>query len=378
MIDKKYFCYEIYKNISIWSDQNKVKYNPCSIFQGHIKETKDVDIAKVWNSPEHLKIKQMVETDTRIPGCDVCYQEEAAGRTSRRNNTKKLYEDFHCDTNINLNSPQSIDYSVGNLCNLKCVICGPNSSTSWLSDYQKMSPDINIELFKYNKNIQKLLDDESVLRNIKTIHFHGGGEPLLSNNHLDLLNKIKDVKGLKDVRVFYNTNGTVIPNDTTMELWEQCLLVELYFSIDDISSRFEYQRTGANWEKVCNNIEIMKKIMPHNHMFNVNCVWSLLNLYYLDEVFDWYNATLKTNRYGDPSNFILQKAVGETEIKNLTESSLDVLKNKFSLHPRLFDLVKSIPKGTEDNQVFWNYINKLDSIRNTEFRKVFPEWSLLI
>jgi len=378
MIDKKYFCYEIYKNISIWSNQNKVRYNPCSLFQGYIKETKDVDIAKVWNSPEHLKIKQMVETDTRIPGCDVCYREEAAGRKSRRNNTKKLYEDFHCDTNINLNSPQSIDYSVGNLCNLKCVICGPNSSTSWLSDYQQMRPDVNIELFKYNKNIQKLLDDESVLGNIKTIHFHGGGEPLLSNNHLDLLNKIKDVKGLKDVRVFYNTNGTVIPNDTTMELWEQCLLVELYFSIDDISSRFEYQRTGANWEKVCNNIEIMKKIMPHNHMFNVNCVWSLLNLYYLDEVFDWYNATLKTNRYGDPSNFILQKAVGETEIKNLTESSLDVLKNKFSLHPRLFDLVKSIPKGTEDNQVFWNYINRLDNVRNTEFRKVFPEWSLLI
>ena len=98
MKNKKYFCYEIYKNISIWSTQNGVKYNPCSIYNGSYATTDTVDIGQVWNNPAHQDLKRCVETDTPISGCQVCYDEEAVGRKSRRQSVKQTWEDFLHDT----------------------------------------------------------------------------------------------------------------------------------------------------------------------------------------------------------------------------------------------------------------------------------------
>jgi len=377
MKNKKYFCYEIYKNISIWSTQNGVKYNPCSIYSGSYATTDTVDIGQVWNNPAHQDLKRCVETDTPISGCQVCYDEEAVGRKSRRQSVKQTWEDFLHDTNIDLDKPQGIDYSVGNLCNLKCVICGPNNSTAWISDWEKLYPENNIESYKYNKNIQNLLSDKDTLSNIRSIHFHGGGEPLLSNNHYDLLVKIKEAKGLADVKVFYNCNGTTIPTQQVLDIWEECLLVEIYLSIDDMGERFNYQRTGADWNTLVANIKTMEKILPHNHMFKINCVWSYLNLYYINELYDWYQANLSTNRYGDPVDFILQKGLGPCSISQLPADTKDLLRQRFIGYPQLTSIVDSIPKGNSSVK-FWTYVNKLDKIRKTSFNKVCPEWSKLI
>ena len=375
--NKKYFCYEIYKNLSIWSTQNRVNYNPCSIYSGSYATTDTVDVEQVWNNTAHQYLKDCVETDTPIVGCQICYDEEKAGRKSRRQSVKQTWEEFLHDTNIDLERPQSIDYSVGNLCNLKCVICGPNNSTAWIGDWKKLYPDNDINPYKYDKNIQNLLGDDNTLSNLRNIHFHGGGEPLLSNDHYDLLCKIKQLKGLGDVKIFYNCNATTIPSKKVLDIWEECLLVEIYLSLDDIGERFNYQRTGADWNTVVANIETMKKILPHNHMFKINCVWSYLNLYYLDELYDWYKENLLTNRYGDPVDFILQKGLGTCSIRELPIETKNVLLNKFDNYPQLSKIVQSIPSGSNTG-TFWSYINNLDTVRKTSFKTVCPDWSKLI
>ena len=107
----------------------------------------------------------------------------------------------------------------------------------------------------------------------------------MTENHINLLKRIQEVKGLTDVRVFYNTNGTQIVSDLVLELWKKCKLVELYFSIDDVGLRFDYQRTGAEWDQIVLNLQWYFEHMPHNHMFNINCTWGYLNLFYLDYAF---------------------------------------------------------------------------------------------
>ena len=69
MQNKKYFCYEIYKNLAIWSFNGNLSYNPCSFYSGYIKTSDTFDIAQVWNSPEHNQLKSMVDQDLPIPGC---------------------------------------------------------------------------------------------------------------------------------------------------------------------------------------------------------------------------------------------------------------------------------------------------------------------
>lgn len=379
MRDKKYFCYEIYKNLAVWSNNGKIGYNPCSFYNGYIKTSNTIDIVDVWNGPEHLALKQSIENDIPLPGCNACYQAETNGLESRRIGSKKLYEQFHQDTNIELDGPQGLDYSVGNLCNLKCVICSAHNSTAWIPDYQKLNPEKSIEIFRYEKHNQLEVDDLELLNNLKSVHFHGGGEPLLSSNHLNLLKKIKEVKGLSDVRIFYNTNGTVKPSQEVLDIWAECKLVEIYFSIDDIDARFNYQRPGSSWAHVTDTIKWFYDNMPHNHMFNINCVWSFLNLYYLNELYDWYQSNLKTNRYGDPVQLILQKAISHCEINSVTAQAHATLLEKFKNYPELIVLVQSLK--IDDNatpQQFLNYINKLDTIRGNDFHSLCPEWSKLL
>jgi len=379
MKDKKYFCYEIYKNLAIWSRSERVGYSPCSYYHGRVSESDTFNLSGYWNSPERKTIMMQVENDQPISGCQSCYNLEQAGIKSRRQSSEELYETYHSDTNIDFLGPTGIDYSVGNLCNLKCVICGVHNSTSWIPDYQKLNPGKSIEIFRYKKHNQIEVDDPELLKNLKSVHFHGGGEPLLSSNHLNLLKKLKKVKGLSDVRIFYNTNGTVKPSQEVLDIWEECKLVEIYFSIDDIGERFDYQRPGSSWGHVVDTMKWFYENMPHNHMFNINCVWSCLNLYYLDELCDWYQANFKTNRYGDPVQLIFQKAVDECEINSVTAQAHSTLLEKFQNYPELIKLVQSLKvDNTAKPQDFLNYIQKLDAVRGNDFHSLCPEWSKLL
>jgi hypothetical protein len=376
--NKKYFCYEIYKNLSVWSFNGKLGYNPCSFFNGYIKTSDTFDISKIWNGPEHNELKHCIENDISIPGCDVCYKAEAQGLESRRQGSKKLHEQFHTDTKIDLDGPTSLDYSVGNLCNLKCVICGPHNSSKWIPDYQAMYPMKSIEEFKYEKFNQIEITDPAVLKNIKNVHFHGGGEPLLSDAHVKLLKNIQQVKGLDDVRVFYNTNGTQTVSDEILNLWEKCKLIELYFSIDDVGERFNYQRTGADWDLISKNLKWYYNNMPHNHMFNINCVWSYLNFYYLNELNEWWKNNFSANRYGDPTNLIFQKAHGKYALNHCSQKIYNVCAERFNKYPELMQLLNTLQISQAPHESFWNTISQLDLIRNSDFATLCPEWSQLL
>jgi hypothetical protein len=376
--DKKYFCYEIYKNLSVWSNNGFLEFNPCSFYQGNYHRSETFDLDKVWNGSGRQKLIDMINSDTAIPGCNTCYEAERHGLISRRMSAKNHYENFNHDFTIDLESPQGLDYSVGNLCNLKCVICGPKNSSQWMPDYIKLYPKKNVSSLKFDKHNQIKITDKRLLQNIKTLHFHGGGEPLLSDSHQELLQIIDEQKGLSDVRVFYNTNGTTTVGQDVLDLWEKCFLVELYFSIDDIGKRFDYQRTGFTWSALEDNLKWFYENMPHNHMFNINCTWSYLNFYYLNELYRWYESKLRTNRYGDPVNFILQKAIGDCALNHITPETKDILQKRFSDFPALLMILDSLSVNDDPHDKFWSYIDSLDNIRTQNFRSLCFEWSQLI
>jgi hypothetical protein len=194
---------------------------------------------------------------------------------------------------------------------------------------------------------------------------------------VNLLKKIQQVKGLSDVRVFYNTNGTIKVSESILALWEKCKLIELYFSIDDVGPRFNYQRTGADWGEVLQNLQWYTDSMPHNHMFNINCVWSYLNLYYLDELVDWHRSSFSTNRYGDTVNLIFQKASDVWGIDHAPHDVKQLLLTKFKNYPELCNLVNSLKDGN-DHSKFWKKVDAVDQVRSTSFAKLCPEWSEIL
>jgi hypothetical protein len=379
MTNKPGFCHDIYKNQAFWNyADGSVVFMPCSVYTGFLD--KNVSPDQSWKGENRKKIISIIEQGKTIPGCKVCYEAEAQGLRSRRQADRDHYEFFlnDSDTDVDASGPTSLDYSVGNLCNLKCVVCGPGNSTSWVPDYQKLHPDVDVTNFLYRKTRISEITDLKFLQNIKSIHFHGGGEPLMGDAHVNLLNQVKKIKGLHDVRIYYNTNGTQRVNQEILDLWQQCLLVELYFSIDDVGDRFEYQRKGALWADLEHNLRWFQENMPHNHMFKVNCVWGYLNFYYLNELIDWHSHNFNQNRYGDPCHLIFQKCTGPYGLKHLNPRNYEILQTRFVKYPELLEILQSIEINDKNHEAFWHDIDKLDQIRRLNFRTLCPEWARLL
>ena len=371
------FCYEIFKNQAFWSVKDTVGYSPCCFYDGYIDTGVTPDQA--WQSPGHLELIKKVTDGELIPGCVKCYKQEKNKLPSRRQASKDLYENHLNNDDVSkIDAPMAIDYSVGNLCNLKCTICSPTSSNKWISDWSKLYPTQNMDLFSYRKGQYITIEDLEYLKNIRFIHFHGGGDPLLSDEHIKLIQKVEKVKGLHDVRISYNVNATNRVTPEVLDLWSRCNLVELYFSIDDIGERFEYQRTGAKWQKAIDTMYWFRDNMPVNHMFNINCVWGYLNLYYLDELYYWHQKNFSTNRLNDPVKLLFQKCLREYSLDHINENAIQVLKRKFDNIPEILSLVNTLEVNNDDHNTFWNIVKRTDSIRETNFEKLCPEWAALL
>jgi sulfatase maturation enzyme AslB (radical SAM superfamily) len=119
-----------------------------------------------------------------------------------------------------------------------------------------------------------------------------GGEPLLSDDNLELLHFLADHGFSRNMTLLFNTNGTVYHQEIE-DLLKSFHFVRINFSIDDIGQRFEYQRKGADWNQVLQNIEKAYRFSRSpegKHLdFKVCTTVSTLNIFYFPEMFDFFH-----------------------------------------------------------------------------------------
>ena len=96
--------------------------------------------------------------------------------------------------------------------------------------------------------------------NLKQIHFQGG-EPFLSNTHVQLLEKLSETVDFSDVILWYHSNGTIKVSDKVLKLWENFKMVDIYFSIDDLGTRMEYQRWPVKWKNLAKSVDTIVIMM---------------------------------------------------------------------------------------------------------------------
>ena len=110
-----------------------------------------------------------------------------------------------------------IELRLGNLCNVKCRTCNPNSSSQWAPEYNKLQQEltfvtkydkIDADWTKSDEFWDELLDSSKDLELI----YINGGEPTLVEKHWDYLERLID-RGLhKQVKLWYSINMTNVPD----------------------------------------------------------------------------------------------------------------------------------------------------------------------
>lgn len=366
------YCHDIHHNLAIDYVNGRTEIGMCCQ-SGRIVTDKKT-ILEYWDNPTLKKLREdNLNGKLSSEFCNACINVELDGIKSRRQNQ----HDFYKDWNPQSKKIRGIDIKLGNLCNLKCTICGPDASTAWIADAKKLGKEIS-EFFYYDKELQFNLSDSSALHDLELLHFWGG-EPLIDDKHTKVLEFLNNCGILENCRITYNTNGTYKVNARVLELWAKAKLVELYFSIDDINDRFEYERYGAKWNKLIENLLWYRDNLSENHLFYITCVVSYLNIWYLPELINWKKQNFDTNRLGDQTQLLFQVANGECAIDNISTKLKYQILEKFELYPEIHPFVLRPGEQLEYNpKTFIDYITKLDVIRNTSYNNTFTEFNRIL
>jgi MoaA/NifB/PqqE/SkfB family radical SAM enzyme len=237
--------------------------------------------------------------------CRKCWREERAGRTSKRMHTLDRLKHMlpEQDWTIDAKPLMFLDLKLGNICNLKCRICGSWSSSTFAVEELDNLTDAQLVDRKTNHHYKMLRagawprnnptfwsEMDQIVDQVRYIEFTGG-EPFMIQEHFDLLQRLVDQGCAGQIEIHYNTNGTQYPEHAA-DIWRHFKLVEIAFSIDDVGARFEYQRSNAVWTEVCANIKRFKLLRSQhsNIQLQVCSTVNVFNVYYLEPLANWINT----------------------------------------------------------------------------------------
>lgn len=326
--------------------------------------------------------------------CQRCWDEEAAGRTSKRMNSRVRLKEYYDSVDWNNLNPDQlwfIDLKLGNICNLKCRICGSWSSSKWAQEeINYVDQEYQLAGMPYDRKTHlayKFLQDgawpresevfwdnlKTLLPNIKYLEFTGG-EPFLIEQHFDLLRYAVEHDYAKNIEIHYNTNGTVFPD--SHRLWSHFKHVEIAFSIDNTEARFEYERYGADWLEVQENINKFNQLRNSKLSTQICLTVNVQNVYYLPELCDWLAAHTFNHVYfnmlHDPWHMCIGKMTPEAQAIVIARLSSHNFTPKY--RAEILRIIKFIENGQgSDGKEFLRKMRLTDEYRKQSFLDTHPE-----
>jgi sulfatase maturation enzyme AslB (radical SAM superfamily) len=248
-------------------------------------------LTDAFHSDYMANLRQQFINNQRPDNCVRCWDEEAAGRTSKRMHSINKLLSVSIDAGTT--DLQFLDLKLGNICNLKCRICGSFSSSKWAAEEIAISANnatarANLKSGNWPRNSRDFWTDlQQNLHKVKYFEFTGG-EPFLIDEHFDLLEFAVQQGYSHNIEIHYNSNTTLVP-DKGLELWPNFKKVEIALSIDDMADRFEYQRYGAVWSESLQNLQkfLDLRASSSNIVLQLCITVSALNVYYLDKIAPW-------------------------------------------------------------------------------------------
>jgi MoaA/NifB/PqqE/SkfB family radical SAM enzyme len=254
----------------------------------------------IQNSNSMRQLRQDFLDSKQPQTCRKCWREERSGRTSKRMHTLDRLKHMLPDQEWTVDAKplMFLDLKLGNICNLKCRICGSWSSSTFAAEELQFIDQSENRKENYHYQMLKQgawprenpvfwTEIDQVSDQIRYIEFTGG-EPFMIREHFDMLQGLIDRGIAKNIEIHYNTNGTQWPEHAET-IWRHFKHVEIAFSIDDVGARFEYQRSDAVWTEVEQNIVRFQELRSRNSNITLQacCTVNVFNVYYLETVANW-------------------------------------------------------------------------------------------
>jgi len=363
----KTICAIPWTHLEIKSNGN---ITPCcktkELILGNIKNT---TLEEAFQTDKLKNLRNELLSGNKPSACQNCWKIEEKKLTSiRMHNIKRLKKEFLIRY---LDTPQisTLDIKFNNTCNFKCRICGPVSSALFAQEEHKFRGTQLVVQDNWGESENFTNQIITHLPNIKNIDMYGG-EPFLVKKFEKVLKLAVNNNHARNIRLHYNSNGSIWP-EQFLPYWHHFKLVDIHFSIDAIGDQFELQR-GGNWYKVEENILKLKSLGLPNLSISIMPTISIMNVYYIDQVYDW------ATKHGFPIFVGYVGDVGDVgmELQYLTQEAKELVIKKFQNHPwhEIQNVIKIIQELPDSNgQEFQSKIKWFDWMREESFSKSHSE-----
>jgi molybdenum cofactor biosynthesis enzyme MoaA len=222
-----------------------------------------------------------------VDGCARCYQEQSAGKKSLRERYNSSV-DLPMEELVDLARPSLkwLELAISNDCNLACRMCDSRYSHRWYEEELRYIGKTKSPLKKTAIDIDQL---NPFLPDLVHLKFTGG-EPLMTRQHWQLLERLTQSRDCSSVSLNYSTNCTIAPQKGWVELWNQFRLVEFALSLDSIDpNESEYVRWPAKHGRI---MDVTKSFLQmaekQKFVLILRTTVSLLNVWSLVDTIDWW------------------------------------------------------------------------------------------
>ena len=352
----------------------------------------ETNLETVYHSQYMQTLRQQFRAGEKPATCNRCWEEEAAGRDSKRIHSQVRLKELYKQVDWANDDPDQlwfVDLKLGNICNLKCRICGSWSSSKWAEEEMKYLPEGSdkkkhiaytwLKSGAWPRKTETFWENmRSLLPNIKYFEFTGG-EPWMIKEHFDLLQYAVDTGDSQHIDIHYNTNATQYPGGH-WDLWKNFGRVDIAFSVDNVGARFEYERYGANWQEsniIIDEVHIMKRLNAPNITTQLCFTINIQNVYYLDELLAW----AATKPFGSVY-FNMMHGPEHMSVQYMTPTArelvLDKLKTTFWSRPdhqaEIDSVINFIEAGPgSDGTEFLRKMKQTDEYRKQNFMDTHEE-----
>ena len=353
-------------------------------------------IESIWNGESIKKFRKNLLEGHKDKRCASCFKREAVNKSSIRTETLDSYKTYlkwlpktSSDGTCKESKPVYLDIRYSNVCNLKCRTCWHGASSSWFNDAKLLKTNFGDKaLIKATPENEQLIEDLFTFDTELAEVYFAGGEPLRMEEHYSFLDSLL-AKNQTDLHLRYNTNLSklTLKGKRALDYWKKFKKITLAVSIDAIGEKAAYIRSGLNWGKFLENIKLIKEQCPHIKIQIAPTVsnLSILSLCDLHQFFvennlikmnDIYLNILDRPNYYNCKN--LPKSVKEKSKENLM-AHIDWLNenNASKVVIKEFEAVfeyMMTPANASDLKAFVKETEKLDTIRNEDFKSIFPEF----
>ena len=344
----------------------------------------DLDLKKRWSNDYYKEFRKKFLRNEKPDVCIKCYDLEESGGRSDRMNFNAMYNSNmipNIETGNQHNAPLDLDIRPGNLCNLKCRMCGPVSSSQFekelLENTEILRPFLGkgtirkTDILAHEHNIEFLLQAADKGDRIKFL----GGEPTIMpevDKFLDILIE----KKYFDVPLHFTTNCTN-NNKRFINKLSKFSRVSFNYSIDGIGKTVEYIRAPVKFDTI-NTTVPMYHALSQRERSEISFTYQAYNFFNLEDTIEWargLGVTVRPEILRTPEWAAIRSIPLEVRQPHI-ERMIDKFKeNKTGYYSRVIPALEQLHKDkAEYNPIHLARATKrFDIVRNQHIKDYIPE-----